>query len=214
MTAQKALDGLHFWSWGYGYLYTVETCLAAGGSPADRVVTRTGFRKTEFRDGRFYLNDRCLMVHGYAQRSSNEWPGTGLSVPAWLSDYSNALMVESGGNIVRWMHVTPWKQDVESCDRVGLLQAMPAGDAEKDVDGPRWQQRTQLMRDAIVYNRNNPSVCFYECGNYRISKEHIEEMKQLRDQYDPYGGRAAWWSDGMSSGWSGPARAGASAAAA
>ena len=31
------------------------------------------------------------------------------------------------------MHVTPWKQDVESCDRVGLLQAMPAGDAERDV---------------------------------------------------------------------------------
>ena len=52
-----------------------------------------------------------MMVHGYAQRTSNEWPGVGLSVPAWLSDYSNGLMVESGGNMVRWMHVTPWKQD-------------------------------------------------------------------------------------------------------
>ena len=28
-------------------------------------------------------------------------------------------------------HVTPWKQDVESCDRVGLIQAMPAGDADR-----------------------------------------------------------------------------------
>ena len=190
VTAQKAVEGLHFWSWGYGYLYTVETCLAVGGSPADKVVTRTGFRKTEFRDGKFYLNDRCLMVHGYAQRTSNEWPGTGLSVPAWLSDYSNALMVESGGNLLRWMHVCPWKQDIESCDRVGLIQAMPAGDAEKDVDGARWQQRTQLMRDAIIYNRNNPSIIFYECGNFRISKEHMEEMKKIRNQYDPYGGRA------------------------
>ena len=98
--------------------------------------------------------------------------------------------MKSGGNLVRWMHVCPWKQDIESCDRVGLLQAMPAGDAEKDVEGARWQQRTQLMRDAIIYNRNNPSIIFYECGNYRISKEHIEEMKQIRDQYDPYGGRA------------------------
>ena len=130
------------------------------------------------------------MVHGYAQRTSNEWPGVGLSVPAWLSDYSNNLMVESGGNLVRWMHVTPWKQDIESCDRVGLLQAMPAGDAEKDVEGPRWQQRTALMRDAIIYNRNNPSVFFYECGNESISREHMLEMKALRDEYDPYGGRA------------------------
>ena len=189
-SAQQRLSGLHFWSWGYGYLYTVETALIEGAACRDMVATRTGFRKTEFRDGRFYLNDRCLMVHGYAQRTSNEWPGVGISVPAWLSDYSNDLFVKSGGNVVRWMHVCPWKQDIESCDRVGLLQAMPAGDAEKDVDGARWQQRTQLMRDAIIYNRNNPSIIFYECGNYRISKEHMEEMKQIRDEYDPCGGRA------------------------
>ena len=193
------LSGLHFWSWGYGYLYTVKTYLVEGGRDVrpldlnaqdDQVVTRTGFRKTTFDGGKFYLNERCLMVHGYAQRTSNEWPGVGISIPAWLSDYSNDLMVRSGGNLVRWMHVCPWKQDIESCDRVGLLQAMPAGDAEKDVDGARWQQRTQLMRDAIIYNRNNPSIIFYECGNYRISKEHMEEMKQIRDMYDPYGGRA------------------------
>ena len=92
--------------------------------------------------------------------------------------------------MVRWMHVTPWKQDIESCDRVGLLQAMPAGDAEKDVEGPRWQQRIALMRDAIIYNRNNPSVIFYECGNESISREHMLEMKALRDEYDPCGGRA------------------------
>lgn len=188
--AQQVVADLHFWSWGYGYLYAVETSLMEGSVCCDLVTTRTGFRKTEFKDGLFYLNDRVLMVHGYAQRTSNEWPGVGISVPAWLSDYSNGLMVESGGNVVRWMHVCPWKQDVESCDRVGLIQAMPAGDAEKDVDGARWQQRTQLMRDAIVYNRNNPSVIFYECGNYRISKEHIEEMKQIRNEYDPNGGRA------------------------
>ena len=130
------------------------------------------------------------MVHGYAQRTSNEWPCVGMSVPAWLSDYSNGLMVQSGGNMVRWMHVTPWKQDVESCDRVGLPEAMPAGDAEHDVDGRRWEQRKALMRDAIIYNRNNPSIIFYEGGNESISCEHIIELKKIRDEYDPYSGRA------------------------
>ena len=191
VSIQQQVEGLHFWSWGYGYLYTVKTLLKADdGSKIDDVVTRTGFRKTRFSEGKIWLNDRVLMVHGYAQRTSNEWPGVGLSVPAWLSDYSNALMVESGGNVVRWMHVTPWKQDIESCDRVGLIQAMPAGDAEKDVEGPRWLQRTELMHDAIIYNRNNPSILFYECGNESISREHMLEMKQIRDTYDPFGGRA------------------------
>ena len=196
LKAASEVIGLHFWSWGYGYLYTVETRLkevAPGGDRIayhDPVITRTGFRKTRFGEGKIWLNDRVMMVHGYAQRTSNEWPGTGLSVPAWLSDYSNGLMVESGANLVRWMHVTPWKQDIESCDRVGLIQAMPAGDAEKDVEGPRWTQRTELMRDAIIYNRNNPSIIFYESGNESISREHMMEMKAIRDEYDPYGGRA------------------------
>ena len=190
--AEQEVKGLHFWSWGYGYLYTVETYLRNSLDDAgqDQVITRTGFRKTRFGEGKIWLNDRVMMVHGYAQRTSNEWPGVGISVPAWLSDYSNNLMVESGANMVRWMHVTPWKQDIESCDRVGLPQAMPAGDAEKDVEGARWQQRTALMRDAIIYNRNNPSILFYECGNESISREHMLEMKAIRDQYDPHGGRA------------------------
>ena len=188
---QQPVSGLHFWSWGYGYLYTVQTLLKAeDGSEIDQVKTRTGFRKTRFAEGKIWLNNRVLMMHGYAQRTSNEWPGVGISVPAWLSDYSNDLVVKSNGNLVRWMHVTPWKQDIESCDRVGLIQAMPAGDAEKDVEGPRWQQRTALMRDAIIYNRNNPSILFYECGNESISREHMIEMKQIRDAYDPNGGRA------------------------
>ena len=190
--AQKMVEGLHFWSWGYGYLYTIVTEIKNErlNIKNDKVITRTGFRKTGFKNGKIWLNDRVLMVHGYAQRTSNEWPGVGLSIPAWLSDYSNGLMVESGGNLVRWMHVTPWKQDIESCDRVGLIQAMPAGDAERDVEGAYWLQRTELMRDAIIYNRNNPSILFYECGNESISSDHMSEMKAIRDRFDPYGGRA------------------------
>ncbi len=188
--ASATVDNLEFWSWGYGRLYDVYTILKVNGEAVDTVRTRTGFRKTEFGDGMIKLNDRVIQVKGYAQRSSNEWPAVGLSVPPWLSDFSNRLIVEGNGNLVRWMHVTPSKQDVESCDRVGLMQAMPAGDSEKDAAGRQWQQRVELMRDAIIYNRNNPSIIFYEGGNEVISEEHMQELKELRDRYDPHGGRA------------------------
>lgn len=191
LRAEHSLSGLHFWSWGYGYLYTVKTrLLNEKGKVLDEVVTLTGFRKTEYADGQFKLNDRTMMVHGYAQRTSNEWPAVGMSVPAWLSDYSNEEMVKSGGNLVRWMHIAPWRQDVESCDRVGLLQAMPAGDAEKDATGRRWEMRKEVMRDAMIYYRNNPSIIFYESGNAGISEEHMQEMVAVRDEFDPHGGRA------------------------
>ncbi|WP_195564445.1 glycoside hydrolase family 2 protein [Bacteroides xylanisolvens] len=189
--ASAILHNLHFWSWGYGYLYTVKTALKDDNNQIfDEVSTRTGFRKTRFAEGKIWLNGRVIQMKGYAQRTSNEWPAVGLSVPAWLSDFSNDLMVKGNANLVRWMHATPWKQDVESCDRVGLIQAMPAGDAEKDREGRQWEQRVELMRDAIIYNRNNPSILFYECGNKAISREHMIEMKAVRDKYDPFGGRA------------------------
>ena len=190
LSTEAPLSDLHFWSWGYGYLYKVKTRLIVDGDVMDEVVTRTGFRKTRFGEGKVWINDRVLQFKGYAQRTSNEWPGVGLSVPAWMSDYSNGLAVEGNANFFRWMHIAAWKQDIESCDRVGAMQMLPAGDAEKDRQGRQWEQRTELMRDVIIYNRNNPSVIFYECGNESISREHMLEMKAIRDQYDPHGGRA------------------------
>ena len=191
LKTQFSATGIKWWSVGRGNLYDIKTSLKdEKGKVFDEVITRTGFRTTEFGDGMIRLNGQVIQVKGYAQRTSNEWPAVGLSVPAWLSDYSNGLMVASGANTVRWMHLTPWKQDIESCDRVGLMQAMPAGDSEKDVEGERWRQRTEVMRDAIIYNRNNPSIIFYEGGNESISREHMLELKAIRDKYDPYGGRA------------------------
>lgn len=190
VAASDTISDLHFWSWGYGYLYDVKTILTVDGKDADEVVTRTGFRKTRFGDGKIWLNDRVIQMKGYAQRTSNEWPGVGLSVPPWMSDYSNGMLIDHNANFFRWMHVTAWKQDAESCDRVGVMQMLPAGDAEKDVNDRRWGQRTELMRDMIIYFRNHPSVIFYECGNESISRDHMIEMRDIRDKYDPYGGRA------------------------
>ncbi len=190
LKAAKRVGSLHFWSVGYGYLYTVNSSLVADGTVSDKVATRTGFRKTRFGEGKIWLNDRVIMVKGFAQRSTNEWPAIGMDNPAWMSDYSNRLMVEANANTVRWMHITPAKKDIESCDRVGLMQAMPAGDHEGDCEGRQWKQRAEVMRDAIIYNRNNPSIIFYEGGNESISREHMVELVDIRNQYDPHGGRA------------------------
>lgn len=189
-SASGSVHPLSFWSWGFGYLYDVETQLLVAGQVVDSVHTRTGFRKTEFDHGELRLNDRVIQIKGYAQRTTNEWPELGNCVPAWVSDFSNRLIVQDNGNLVRWMHVTPWKQDVESLDRLGIMESMPAGDSERDVTGRRWDQRRELMRDAIIYNRNNPSIIFYECGNKGISEEHMQQMLAIRDKYDPHGGRA------------------------
>lgn len=190
LSTQTDAQPLHFWSWGYGYLYSVKTTLLVDGKPIDSVVTRTGFRETAFRNGMIYLNGRVLEVHGYGARTTNEWPALGTDVPPWVSDFSNGLMVQDNANLVRWMHVTPSKQDIQSCDRMGLIESMPAGDAEGDPKGREWQARVELMRDAIIYNRNDPSILFYESGNKGLTDEHMREMLSVRNEFDRHGGRA------------------------
>ncbi|MGH9819967.1 MAG: glycoside hydrolase family 2 protein, partial [Pyrinomonadaceae bacterium] len=77
ISASAKITNLSFWSWGYGYLYTIYTNLKVDGKIVDSVKTRTGFRKTEFSNGMFKLNDRTMQIHGYAQRTTNEWPALG-----------------------------------------------------------------------------------------------------------------------------------------
>jgi beta-galactosidase len=191
LDASQKVSGLNFWSWGYGYLYTVTTVLKDDqGKVIDAVDTKTGFRKTEFANGMFKINDRVLHLKGYAQRTTDEWPAVGISVPPWISDYTNGLVTKDNANLVRWMHVTPSKQQIESADRLGLITNLPAGDSEGDPTGRRFDQRVELMRDAIIYNRNDPSAIFIESGNKGISEEHMKMMLAVRDKYDPHGGRA------------------------
>lgn len=45
LSAENEVEELHFWSWGYGYLYKVNTILYVDDKPIDVVETRTGFRK-------------------------------------------------------------------------------------------------------------------------------------------------------------------------
>ncbi len=105
LKASSPVTSLNFWSRGYGYLYNVQTSLSINGKVEDVVTTKTGFRKTAFKDGMIYLNHWVMMVHRYVQRTSNEWPAVGLSVLPWLSDYSNGMIVEGNGNLVRSMHI-------------------------------------------------------------------------------------------------------------
>lgn len=49
----------------------------------------------------------------------------------------------------------------------------------------------RLMRDAIIYNQVIIQVSYFRNVETKVSaEEHMIEMKAIRDQYDPFGGRA------------------------
>jgi len=188
LKASALVNGLHWWSWGYGYLYTVTSRLVEGSKTIDEVNTVTGFRTTDYNDGALRINGHIYDIRGF-ESMGNDWPGVGIGVPAWMSDYSNGLLVECGGNMLRWMNEGPTKQDIESCDRMGLPQIIMSDRPYRDMTMDEWQLRLNQMRDVIIYNRNNPSVLCYECGHLLNGDLHLIDMTLLRNQYDPQGGR-------------------------
>ena len=90
---------------------------------------------------------------------------------------------------MRWMHISPQKVDADTFARFGIIQVCPAGDKERDVFGRQWDQRMEVMRNSMIYFRNNPSILFWEAGNTVITPEQMTQMVELRKQWDPDGGR-------------------------
>ncbi len=187
--AVSELLPLKLWSPDAPCLYRAEVILSVNGTETDREIITTGFRKAEYdKDRGVVINGRAVWLSGYAQRSSNEWPAIGIA-PQWLKDYDMELVRESGANHIRWMHVAASPADVRSCDRKGVVITQPAGDKEAEAFGRAWAQRLELMRDVIIAFRNHPSILFWEAGNNSIGKEHMKQMRLLKEHLDPMGGR-------------------------
>jgi beta-galactosidase len=191
--ASGQLTDARFWDINPPFLYDVYCLLTVDGKVVDVQKIRTGFRKAEFKGGvgtgGVYLNDKFIWLTGYAQRSSDDWAGLGQAYPDWMHDFNAELIHSTHANYLRWMHIAPQRVDVSACDKYGIVEACPAGDKEKDVQGRQWEQRLEVMRDSMIYFRNNPSILFWEAGNNSISPEHLQQMVDLRKECDPHGGR-------------------------
>jgi beta-galactosidase len=193
LKASGTLTGARFWDTNDPYLYNVYTILTVNGKVADVCETKTGFRKAEFKGGvgtgGVWLNGRYVWLTGYSQRSANDWAGLGSAYPDWMHDLTLSLLKESNGNYVRWMHVAPQLVDVQACDRLGIIELCPAGDKEGIVTGRQWEQRAEVMRATMIFYRNNPSIFFWEAGNFIIKPEQMDQMVAMRKELDPNGGR-------------------------
>ncbi len=195
LTVSGPLAGARFWSIADPYLYDVYSILTVNGRVADVCRIHTGFRKAEFKGGAgaggIWLNEKFVWLTGYSQRAANDWPGLGSAYPDWMHDLTAALVRGSNSNYIRWMHISPTRADVTACDEYGIANSCPAGDGEHETTGRQWDQRLEVMRDSMIYFRNNPGILLWEGGNAAISAEHMSQMVALRKQWDPSGGRVA-----------------------
>ncbi len=179
------------WEPDYPYLYRVICLLRLGGEIVDSCEVPFGIRAVHWdvKTG-FWINGHHLKLHGWGQRSTDEWPGLGTAQPDWLHFYTLQLMKDAGANFIRWGHCAGGVDMIEASDELGLIADQPGVDGEADTVGAAWKVRADAFRDAIIYFRNDPSILIWEGGNQKLTREHAAELRGLKDKYDPYGGRA------------------------
>jgi len=198
--ATGQLKAARFWNVDDPYLYDVYSILTVDGKVVDVCKTHTGFRQAEFKGGvgtgGVYINGQFVYLKGYAERAADEWAGLGQAYPDWMHDYTAELLRSTHGNYMRWMHISPQAVDVRACDKAGIVEICPAGDKESDAQGRQWEQRMEVMRDSMIYFRNNPSILFYEAGNTSVTAGQMQQMVALRKELDPNGGRVMGARDG------------------
>jgi len=194
INAKEKMKDVKLWQPDYPYLYKVYCCLMEEDRTIDVYEITTGFRKVDFRGGAktggVYINNRHYFLKGYAQRATNEWAALGAAVPDWMHDFDGKLIKESNANLIRWMHISAEPVDIRTCDKYGIVSIQPAGDSERDATGRQWEHRVEVMRDSMIYFRNNPCILFWEAGNNWITAEHMKEMRELKEKLDPHGMRA------------------------
>lgn len=190
ITLEGQIPNPRLWEPGYPHVYRVRIALLDGARETDVTEVPLGIRSIRWDTNTgLWINGSHYKLHGWGQKSTNEWPGLGAALPDWLQHFTLRLMRDAGGNFVRWGHVAASLPQIEAADRLGLVTLQPGVDGEHDTKGGAWALRSATFRDIVIYFRNHPSIFLWEGGNQKISREHAAELRGHMDRYDPHGQR-------------------------
>ncbi len=180
------------------YDLTMEL-IGPDGKAVDHIVKRIGFKKTEIRDGVFYLNGQPLKVN--AQNSHMQHPILGHAMDEATIRRDMEILKQFNFNAVRTSHYPPVHRYLELADEYGLFVIDETGDeahsseyiSYKEEWIPMYQERVRQM---VLRDRNHACVLFWSAGNESGEGPNIGEVVKEGKKYDPtrywmYGGNAA-----------------------
>ena len=114
------IEKIRPWDVTYPKLYTLVCELKSEDLTLDVWECKIGFRKAEFREDGFYLNDRKLRIRGLNRHQS--YPYVGYAMPESMQRLdAEILRFELGVNAVRTSHYPQSKAFINRCDELGLL---------------------------------------------------------------------------------------------
>ena len=186
------LSDIEFWDTERPSLYEIKTELMKGGVALETRMNYFGFRKAEFKEDGFYLNEKKLKLRGLNRHQS--YPYVGYAMPESMQKLdADILKKELGVNAVRTSHYPQSHYFLDRCDELGLLvfTEMPGWQHIGDAD---WKnQAVENVRDMVLQYRNHTSIILW---GVRINEsvdddefyQRTNEMAHKLDDTRPTGG--------------------------
>ena len=187
------------WTADTPVLYDLDMDLFdASGKAVDHIRKRIGFKKTEIRDGVFYLNGQRVKVN--AECSHMQHPTMGHAMTEEVVRRDMEILKQFNFNGVRTSHYPPVNEYLDLADEYGLYIIDETGDESHATEYvstmPEFTEMyRERVRRMVLRDRNHACVLFWSAGNESGEGMNIAEVIKEGKSLDPtrfwmYGGNA------------------------
>lgn len=181
---QIRLPNPELWNLDFPKQYIALSEVYDGTNCLDRQLTRFGIRDAHFEaDTGFWLNGKNLKIKGVCLHEDGG--AFGAAVPLAIWEERLKALKALGVNAIRTAHNPPDPGFLDLCDRLGFLVMDEMFDCWTVAKNPfdyhlyfnTWSQRDE--RDAILRDRNHPSIILYSVGNEIHDTPQAEKAKRI-----------------------------------
>src|SRR5256886_7027610 len=183
---QLSIEHVHLWQPLHAYLYTCVVELWQHGQRIDTYEQPFGVRTVAVKDGKFLINGKPFYFKGFGRHEDSHVHGRGLDEVLNVKDLN--LMKWIGANSFRTSHYPYSEEIMRLADREGfvVVDEVPAVGLHLNFGtmlggGSRthktWEElgtkedHTQMIRELIALDKNNPCVGMWCIANEPSSQE-------------------------------------------
>lgn len=180
------------WDFKTPHLYKAVSTILKNKVSVDAYETNFGVRTIQFSREGFFLNGRKEKIKGVCLH--NDLGPLGAAVNYRATERQLEIMKEMGVNAIRTSHNPTSPEQLELCDKMGILVQAEAFDCWKigktindyNKYWDTWHEKD--LRDMLKRDRNHPSIIMWSIGNevreqkekdgYKIAKRLVEICKE------------------------------------
>ena len=180
------IDNPMLWDLDNPVLYTLVTKNESKDG-TEEYKTRFGFRKIEFTNHGFYLNNKRIKLVGLNRHQG--YPHVGYAMPKSIQEEdADILKYKLGVNIIRQSHYPQSEHFLNRCDEIGLLTINEIPGWQHISKKEDWRNQFAVnLQKMVITQRNHPCLIAHGVRIDESQDDHelYENANKIAHELDP-----------------------------